>query len=161
MLSFLQHYIWPARDDDYIFIDRWEEAFGIQPDGTEADRVNRLISFMRQRGTMTQALVKSIMCRAWDSDDPSVVTLRNVDPADVAALGTIADHQAAELLSQMYIHHTAETASPDASLMQDLIAKNKPTYENWYYGRYYRLKWEGPPGGPGGGEGAWNQGCWS
>ncbi len=162
LASLLQHNIWPALDAvDFILSDRWEEAFGIQPSGTNTERTDRLIAFIRQRGTMTQTLVKAIMARAWGADDASAVTLVNVDPADVAALGTIPDWQAAQLLSQMYIYHTAETTAPNASLIRDLIAKNKPTFENWYYGRFYRLKWEGPPGGPGGGEGGWNQGCWS
>ena len=159
--SLLQHNIWPALDgNDFIFGGRWEETFGLQPQGTQDERTDRLIAFLRQRGTMTQALVKAIMARAWNSDDASAVTLRNVDPADVAALGTIPDWQAAQLLSQMYIHHTAESAAPNASLVIDLISKNKPTFENWYYGQYYRLKWGSVPL-PGLGEGGWNQGCWS
>jgi hypothetical protein len=162
MLSVLQHNIWPALDvNDALFIDRWEEVFGLQPDGSNDVRTSRLIAVMRQRGTMTEDLVKAIMCRAWGSDDPSIVSLANPAAADVASVAPSEDWMWAQLQSQMYIYHTAETDLPNAGLISDLIIKNKPTFENWYYGQHFRLKWEGPPGGPGGGEGGWNQGCWS
>ena len=160
--SLLQHNIWPALDgNDFILNDRWEETFGLQPQGTQDERTSRLIAFMRQRGTMTQTLVKAIMARAWNSENPDVLTLVNVDPVDVAALGAIDDYQAAQLLSQMYIYHTAETVYPAVSLIIDFIAKNKPTFENWYYGQYFRGKYEGPPGGAGGGEGTYNHATYS
>jgi len=158
--SLLQHNIWPALDANYrIFMERWEGVFGLQPDGTSDQRTSRLIAVMRQRGPMTESLVKAIMCRAWNTDDPSAITIVHPDPADVAAATPTAEWEYAALQTQMHIYHTAEGAEPDYGLAADLIAKNKPTWENWYVGRYNHGKYEGsggPEGGPGGGVGTYN-----
>lgn len=165
MLSILQHNIWPTKDEtDQLLTDRWEESFGIQASGTDSDRTNRLVAFMRQRGTMTSDLVKSIMCRAWGSDDPAIVTLISPTPGDVAAVAPTEDWQWADLQSQMHIYHTTEAEEPDYNLMEDLISKNKPTYENWSFGRYNAAKYEGsggPEGGPGGGVGTYDHATYS
>ncbi len=156
MLSVLQHNIWPAHDgNDWLFQERWEEVFGVQPDGTRDHRTSRLIAVMRQRGTMTEALVKAIMCRAWGSDDPSIVSITSPDPATFAASGAVDDWQWAYLGHNMHIYHTAETDAPDQGLAEDLIRKIKPTWETWSVGQYKNLVW-GTPGE----EGAWDQATW-
>ena len=156
MTSLLQHNIWPALDgNDNIFTDRWEEAFGIQASGALDDRTSRLIAFMRQRGTMTEDLVKAIMCRAWDSDDPSAVSIVSPDPSTYAASGAVEDWQWAYLGHNLHIYHTAETAEPNRSLAEDMIRKIKPTWETWSVGQYKFLAW-GTPGE----EGAWDQAVW-
>jgi len=156
MLSLLQHNIWPAQDaNDNVFADRWEDSFGLQPDGTLDDRTNRLIAFMRQRGTMTEDLVKAIMCRVWDSDDPSVVSITSPDPAAFAASGAVDDWQWAFLGHNMHIFHTAETVEPNRGLADDLIRKIKPTWETWSISRLEKLIW-----GVDADEGQWDWSAW-
>ena len=130
MLSMIQHNIWPADDaSDNLFTDRWEESFGIQPDGTSAERTDRLIAVMRQRGTMTEDLVRAIMIRAWGLSDPSLLTLTSPDPADVATENPAEDWQWAYPQTNMHISLTSEASAPDQGLAEDLIAKIKPTWE--------------------------------
>lgn len=142
--------IWPARDDDGTFLSDWETVFDVTPEPTIAKRQDRLIAKFRQRGTMTQDLVKAIMCRAWGSDDPSTVTLTSptqgwaaVDETDAARLG-----------HQMHISQTAGTDEPDP-MIEDLISQNKPTWENWYYGKTATLKW-----GAHADDGEWDRRVW-
>lgn len=156
MTSLLQHNIWPHLDgNDNIFTDRWEEAFGLLPDGTADERTNRLIAHLRQRGTMTEDLIKAVMCRAWGSDDPSTVSISSPDPAAYAASGAADAWQWAYLGTSLHIYHTAESAEPNRGLAEDLIRKIKPTWETWSVGQYKYLAW-GTPGE----EGAWNQATW-
>ena len=156
MTSLLQHNIWPALDaNDNIFTDRWEEAFGIQASGTLDERTSRLIAFMRQRGTMTEDLVKAVMIRAWNLDDPSLLTITSPDPADYAASGAVEDWQFAYLGGNMHISLTSEATAPDRGLAEDLMRKIKPTWETWSVGQYKFLAWGTPNE-----EGAWDQAVW-
>jgi len=140
MLSFMQNAVIPALDENYIFLTDWETAFDIKPKGTESERMDRVIAMFRQRGTMTQDLVKAIMCRAWGSNDPSVVSI--ISPAMTPA-PQCAKH-GAFLGANMHIYHTAQTAEPDDALIQDLIARVRPTWEYWTYGRYGKSDLAGP-----------------
>jgi hypothetical protein len=155
MLSFMQQRLWPAKDTrDYNFLEDWEAAFSLQQKGDEDKRTDRVIANLRQRGTMTQDLVKTIMCRAWGVDDPSRVGLESASPSAVWTEGPDEEWQWAKALSEMYIYDSTEAAMPDEDLIQDLIAKNKPTFETWYYGQYRLLKWYA------GGQGTWNYATW-
>jgi len=161
-LSFLQNSLYPNQDSNGIFTARWERVYDVQPKGSITDRNNRLVALFRQRGTMTEDAVKAILCRAWDSDDPSILSFESPDPADVAtAMGAgTTEWQWAQLQTQLHIYsNSAPTAEPDYSIIADLIAKIKPTWEKWTFGRYNHGKYEGsggPEGGPGGGEGTYN-----
>jgi hypothetical protein len=156
MLSFLQHNIWPAKDaNDNVFTDRWEAVFDIQPSGTTDDRTSRLIALFRQRGTMTEDLVKAIMCRAWDSDDPDVVRITYPDPADVATLNPAEDWQWALPQTNLHLYHFTETVEPNWKIAQDIINKIKPTWETWSFGKNRYLKW-----GVHADDGEWDRRVW-
>ena len=155
MTSLLQHNIWPALDTDYLFTDRWEESFGLQPSGTNSQRVDRLIAHMRQRGTMTQDLVKAIMCRAWGSNDPGIVQLTSPDPADVATAAPDSEKAWAFNQTNMHISQVGAPGSIDQGLAEDMIAKAKPTWETWTVGQLRILNW-----GVHAIDGEWNQRVW-
>jgi hypothetical protein len=151
MLSFLQNSIWPTQDTNHIFTERWERVYGVNPKGSLDDRANRLVALFRQRGTMTEDLVKAIMCRAWDSNSPADVTLTSPDQ-------TVAPECAkhgAFLGANMHISSTADAAEPNAGIIEDLISKVKPTWEIWTYGQYQTLVY-GTPGE----KGSWDHACW-
>jgi hypothetical protein len=132
MLSFLQNSIWPTQDTNHIFTERWERVYGVNPKGSLDDRANRLIALFRQRGTMTEDLVKAIMCRAWDSDDPSIVAISS--PAMTPA-PQCAKHGAFQG-ANMHIYHATGAAAPNQGIIEDLISKIKPTWEYWTWGQY-------------------------
>lgn len=159
MVGVLTHNIWPAADaNDHLFIDRWEEVFDLQPDGSFDERTSRLIAIMRQRGTMTQDLVRAIMCRAWNTDDPGAVSLSS--PAATPA--PQCEVHGAFQGSNMHIYHTAQSAAPDVGIIEDLIAKCKPTWETWTYGRYGTSSAAGPYAvyGPHANVGLYNRCCY-
>jgi hypothetical protein len=154
LASFLQHNIWPQHDDEHgLFIEDWEEVFGLLPYGDIDARVDRLISTLRQRGTMTQDLVKAIMCRAWGSDNPNDVTITSVNLA--TTVDPDEDWQWAFMQTNMHIFHSAQTQEPDFGMAYDLIAKIKPTWETWSVGKAKTLKW-----GVHADDGEWNQRLW-
>ena len=140
-LSFLQNSLYPNRDTNGIFTARWEGVYGVQPKGSITDRNNRLVALFRQRGTMTEDAVRAILCRAWDSDDPSILSFESPDPADVATLNPAVDWQWAFPQTNLHIYHTAQTREPDYSIAFDLIAKIKPTWETWSIGKRNNLIW--------------------
>jgi hypothetical protein len=155
MLSVLQHNIWPAEDGNHwLFTDRWEEVFGIQPSGSLDQRTSRLIAFMRQRGTMTEDLLKAIMCRAFATHNPADIGINSPTPAAYAASGAVDEWQWAFLGHNMHIYSTSNAAI-DRGLAEDLIRKITPTWELWSAGTYNELIW-GTPGE----EGAWDQATW-
>ena len=161
MLSFLQNSLYPNQDTTGIFTEDWEGVYGVQANGTITERNDRLVAMFRMRGTMTQDAVKTVMCRAFGIDDPTAIGITSPTPAAVAVvLGASTDEwRWCRLQMQMHIFHLTETIDPDFDIAADLIAKIKPTWETWTFGRYLDGKYEGsggPEGGPGGGEGTYN-----
>ncbi|MHC4891273.1 MAG: Kelch repeat-containing protein, partial [Planctomycetota bacterium] len=75
LLEWILRTIYPFKDDEGLWLPRWETAFGIKPAGTIAERKTRLIAEMRNRGTFTKALMYAIFSRVWNTDDASAITL--------------------------------------------------------------------------------------
>jgi len=142
LLQFVQSYIIPENDSTYaIFLDKWEEVFNVAPAATTGLRIDRLVAALRQRGTMTRALTRAIMCRAYSKTAPSSVTLVSPTAANVAATDTLGDETKIRGGTSMHIHYWDESIDPDLSLAWDLINQIKPAWEQWtvgkwQYGRY-------------------------
>jgi hypothetical protein len=146
LLQFLQRYLWPTKDDGGVFVPLWEEVFNISPAGSLTTRKNRLIATMRQRGTMTEDLIKALFAPAFGSNDADSVGLESPTQGWTAS----DDTDGAFLGNNMHIYSADESTEPDPMII-DLIAKVKPTWQIWSYGQYKRLKW-GTPGE----EGTWD-----
>jgi len=136
VFAHVQHNLWPQEDDDMLFISRWESAFGFQADGTDAERIQRIIAAFRQRGTMTMGAWFAIILKAWGLEDPSLIAYTMPTVADVVATETLGASTYMRAFSFLHIYLVAETSDPDLSLKNDLIATNKPTWETWFAGKY-------------------------
>ncbi len=112
---------------------------------------------MRQRGTMTEDLVKAVLIRAWNLDDPSLLTITVATTTEIVAemSATSEEWQWTFAQTNMHISLTSEASAPDQGMAEDMIRKIKPTWENWSVGQYKFLAW-----GVAGAEGAWDQAVW-
>jgi hypothetical protein len=76
---------WPWLDAAYadaastaapLFLERWEEVFGLAPRGTTyAERANRVLASFRNRGTMTEDRLKAIFISVFGTTDPDKLSL--------------------------------------------------------------------------------------
>ena len=72
---------WPWLDDDALFLDRWESAFGLEPTGSVATRQRRVVASMRNRGTLTEAVLTAIFEWVFGTEDPADITVVAPTPA--------------------------------------------------------------------------------
>lgn len=129
--------ILPQNDDDELFLDRWEDALGLQSyNSAITTRQQAIVAEWRRRGTVTDALVRSILCAAWGSDDPAVVSLASPDPADVDSVDTLGEETSGRHQSNLHIYRTEEGEAPDYLLAEYLIDRIKPASEHWSVGQY-------------------------
>lgn len=150
ILQFMQRWLWPNKDTGGTFLALWEAVFDLAPAKSLALRQQRLEAAMRQRGTMTQQLVKAVMAPAWGHTNTDLVGLESPTQGWTAT----DDPEGAFLGDNMHIYDINEAAEPDPMII-DLIAKVKPTWQIWSYGQYKRLKW-----GVAGAEGSWDRATW-
>jgi hypothetical protein len=86
----ISEHIWPWLDEaaqvagtisDYLFIDRWQKAFGLGADALG----NAILAAMRNRGTLTEAIVDAIFCPVFNTADPDNVSQVAPTPANTWA----------------------------------------------------------------------------
>ena len=160
MLEFALRYIWPGKDTGSgYFLSDWEKVFGISPAATLASRSYRIIASMRQRGTMTEGLVKAIMAPAFGTTDPAEVAFDSPSSADVAAeysATATTENHVAFLGTNLHIYSGATPqVEPDWGLAADLIARIKPTGDTWSFGKSNYLIW-----GVHADDGEWDRRTW-
>lgn len=143
LMRWMTDTVLPHQDDEAQFLERWEAAFSLPRASTLGERQDNLVSAWRYRSTVTQDVVKAVFCNCWGfKADPSVVTVVAGDIADIAVEATLGAKSFAFAHNHLHIYHTAQTAHPDYTQADTLIAKMQPMWATWTIGRYkYAPKW--------------------
>lgn len=130
----------PQNDTERLYLDDWLDAFGLRSSGSDTTDQNAIVAKMRERGTLTDAVVKSMFARAFGVDDPSSISIVAGDPATIPGDATADDY--AKIQSSQHIFNTSETADPNRKLVDSLLRQVRGTGETWTAGRYQTARWD-------------------
>ena len=151
LLEWIYRRFAPHVDTDDLQTDRWGTDLQVGKRTGGIARRLWIAAHMRQRGTLTADLVRQIMAGAWQSLDPSVVTVWR---QGIVAAGTEpTDELQYRENTHVHIYHTAETEAPDYGEAEDLVRRIKPTWAEWTVGRYKIMRYDDDDSG-------WDRGCW-
>jgi hypothetical protein len=147
--------LWPHFDTSGLFLDLWEDAFGLVARSSITERVANITRSARNKlGTATKANVQAIFAPVFgDNADPSTVAFASPSSSDIAANPPDSAEGWARALNSMHIYDANETTEPDRVEGTDAVNATKPTYQRWTYGRYNKAKWDT--------QGTWDHACWS
>lgn len=151
MMDWIYHSITPQTDTESLQLARWRQDLQVKLGDGGASVADWIVAKLRQRGTLTDNMIRQIMCTAWGSLDPSILTIYR-QPLLTAGTEPTDELQRRENW-QIHIYHAAETQAPDWRLAEALIAAIKPTWEIWSVGRYKLMRRDDPDSG-------WDRGVW-
>lgn len=127
----------PRKDTTEEFLNDWAAVLAEPINGTLAQRQDRLIAKMRNRGTGTTARIQAMFARVFGIDDPTQVSFSS---PDLTALpGGLSSNDHAELQSQMHIFNTGETKPVDRPLADALLARVVPSGDTWTVGQFDKV----------------------
>ena len=137
LVEWMLRAFFPVKDSNGALLDRWELALGLTKKSTIALRLAWITARCRLLGkTMTEDDIKSIMCWAWNSTDPTVVSLVHPDTSTIVTYDTLGQVTYTQNQNCLHIYRTGESAAPDYGLADYLIAMIKPTWQDWTVGQY-------------------------
>lgn len=127
----------PRLDSTGTLLGRWEDALGISRQALIATRLAWITARCRLLSKyMTEADIKGIMCWAWGSTDPAVVSLVHPDTSTIVTYDTLGVVTYVQNQNCLHIYRTGESAAPNYRLADSLIAQIKPTWQDWTVGQY-------------------------
>jgi hypothetical protein len=140
-LEWILQTIWVQRDDEALWLDKWEAIFDIAQRGTTALRQSAILGRIRGYGSGTEDQMRLVFADVFDGN-PDNVGFRNPTAAEITAGASLGETTYVRANNYMHIYHIPETADPDEGLARDLISYNAPTWQEWTLGRYDDLKWD-------------------
>jgi hypothetical protein len=152
MSTWIRRHLFPQFDDDALFMDLWESAFGVAQRVSATARRTAIIRAMRYSlGTATKEAVQAIFAPVFQSaDDPSTVAF---ECASNHTVSCNTDEGFRRANTHLHIYDSAEGTEPDEATAKAAIAATKPAHETWTVGRYKTFQW-GSSGG------TWGNSCW-
>jgi hypothetical protein len=137
LMEWLLRAYFPVFDTNGVLLSRWESSLGLSRKATIALRLAWITARCRLLGkSMTEADIKSIMCWAWGTTDPAVVSLVHPDTTTIVTYATLGVVTYVQNQNCLHIYRTGESAAPDYGLADTLIAMIKPTWQAWTVGQY-------------------------
>lgn len=135
LLEWILQTIWAQRDDEALWLDRWETALGLVARTTTALRQSAILSYLRGYGAGDSEKIKSVFAEVFGGDVADV-SFASPTAAEIASVDTLGDVTHSRWNNYLHIYSTNEDIDPDYDLADDLITQNKPTWQTWTVGRY-------------------------
>jgi hypothetical protein len=135
LLEWILQTTWAHRDDEAMWLDRWEEALDLTARSTTELRQSSILSYLRGYGTADSDSIKAIFAGVFGGDVADV-SFTNPTAAEITSINTLGDVTHSRWSNYMHIYSTNEDIEPDYELADDLISRNAPTWQTWTVGRY-------------------------
>lgn len=151
MFDWIYRTIMPHTDSEELQLGRWQQDLQVYHGDGKPDLADWIVAKIRQRGTLTDDMVRQVMCTAWGSLDPATVAIYR-QPLLAAGTEPTNELQRREDWS-VHVYHAAETTAPNWRLANALAEAIRPTWETWTVGRYRGMIWDDPDSG-------WDRSVW-
>lgn len=137
LVEWMLRRVWPDKDTDELFLDRWEASLGIASNGAAAIRAWWIKSILGLSvGTLTRGQARAIMAGAYPTTSGATVVEVGAPAVDVDSVTPSTAFQWAFCQTNRHFYESSANGPPDDRIARWILGLITPAGALWTYGSY-------------------------